>query len=330
MDVPAARGPISAFLRSHLPAEPHPLPSGPAVGGDPLDCDDLHVSLAMCYELHYRGLSGVDDRWEWEPSLLSFRARLERAFTDALCAHVPRSRPRDIPAQLAALVGEDTAPSLSSYMSERATPQEFAEFIVHRSFYQLREADPHTWAIPRLAPDAKAALVMVQTDEYGGGVEARMHSELFRQTMRAFELDTSNGAYADQVPGVTLATMNLMSMFGLHRRWRGAIVGHLAAFEMTSTTPNKRYGDGLRRLGFGPDATEFFDEHVTADAVHEVIAGRDLAGAVARENEAVASDVLFGAGSLLVLEARFARHLLGSWARRRTSLRAPLAIPLAS
>ena len=40
-----------------------------------------------------------------------------------------------------------------------------------------------------------------------------------------------------------------MSLFGLHRRLRGALVGHLAAFEMTSSIPNRRYGDGLRRLG---------------------------------------------------------------------------------
>ena len=47
-----------------------------------------------------------------------------------------------------------------------------------------------------------------------------------------------------------------MSLFGLHRRRRGAIVGHLALFEMTSSVPNRRYADGLRRLGFGDDATD--------------------------------------------------------------------------
>ena len=72
-----------------------------------------------------------------------------------------------------------------------------------------------------------------------------------------------------------------MSLFGLHRRWRGAIAGHLAAFEMTSSLPNRLYGDGFRRLGLRPGATGFFDEHVEADAVHEQIAGRDLAGGLA-------------------------------------------------
>ena len=55
--------------------------------------------------------------------------------------------------------------------------------------------------------------------------------------MDAVGLDATYGAYLDQIPGVTLATVNLMSLFGLHRRLRGAIVGHLALFEMTSSVP---------------------------------------------------------------------------------------------
>ena len=89
--------------------------------------------------------------------------------------------------------------------------------------------------------------------------------------MRALGLDDAYGAYIEGLPGITLATVNLMSFCGLHRRLRGAIIGHLAVFEMTSSMPNRRYGDGLRRLGFGPEATYFYDEHVEADAVHESI-----------------------------------------------------------
>ena len=37
---------------------------------------------------------------------------------------------------------------------------------MHRSAYQLKEADPHTWAIPRLSGSVKAALVEV---EWGAG-----------------------------------------------------------------------------------------------------------------------------------------------------------------
>jgi hypothetical protein len=144
---------------------------------------------------------------------------------------------------------------------------------------------------------------------------------LFAKAMAAVGLDPTYGAYLDAIPAVTLATVNLMSLCGLHRRLRGAIVGHLAAFEMTSSLPNRRYGNALRRLGFGIEATDFFDEHVEADAVHEQIAAWDLAGGLAATEPALAADVLFGARALLALEARWAGHLLSAWERDEPSLR---------
>ena len=204
------------------------------------------------------------------------------------------------------MVAEDDGPSLSRFLQSRATVDQFREFVIHRSAYQLKEADPHSWAIPRLSGPAKAALVEVQFDEYGGGKADRIHAELFAKSMRALGLNAEYGAYVERLPGVTLATVNLMSYFGLHRRWRGAIVGHLAAFEISSAIPNRRYATGLRRLGFGEDATDFFDEHVEADSVHENIAAYDLAEGLARAEPALTPDIVFGVRSLLRLDERFA------------------------
>ena len=74
---------------------------------------------------------------------------------------------------------------------------------------------------------------------------------------------------------------------------------------MTSALPNRRYGNALRRLGFDAEATDFYDEHVEADAVHENIAAYDLAGGLARQEPELAADILFGARALLFLEDRF-------------------------
>src|SRR5579859_4133850 len=142
--------------------------------------------------------------------------------------------------------------------------------------------------------------------------------------MRALGLNSEYGAYLDLIPGVTLATVNLMSLFGLHRRWRGAIVGHLALFEMTSSIPNRRIGDGLRRLGFGGEATLFFDEHVEADAVHEQIAAVDLAGGLVDQEPALYGSVLWGALTLSHLSERWSAHILSCWEEGRGSLRGDL------
>jgi hypothetical protein len=220
-------------------------------------------------------------------------------------------------------VAGDDGPPLSRYVETQASVEQVRELLVHRSAYQLKEADPHSWAIPRLTGAPKAALVEVQADEYGGGRADRIHAVLFAKAMRAVGLDPSYGVYLAELPAITLATVNLMSLCGLHRRLRGAIVGHLAAFEMTSSLPNRRYGNGLRRLGFGVEATDFFDEHVEADAVHEQIAAWDLAGGLAAAEPALAPDILFGARALLALEARWAAHLLAAWERDERSLWPP-------
>src|SRR5436305_797829 len=298
--LPAPRGELSEGLLGALavPSGPAPRLAVPPAVTDPLADEDFQLALYLCYELHYRGLPGVDDRWEWEPSLLALRGALELAFERALLEAVPMPAdaiaPEEIDVALRA-ISERDSPPLSTYIRSRATLEQVHEFLIHRSAYQLKEADPHSWAIPRLYGAPKAALIEIQADEYGGGRLDWIHAELFARSMQAVGLDRTYGAYLDFIPAATLATVNLMSLFGLHRRLRGAIVGHLALFEMTSSIPNRRYGDGLRRLGFSEDATLFFDEHVTADAVHENVAAVDLAGGLVRQDPALAATILWGA-----------------------------------
>jgi Iron-containing redox enzyme len=329
-----ARGTLSGRLLSALHSEPgsHPELADEARAlarhaSDSLTEEDLQVSLYLLYELHYRGLNGVDERWEWHLDLVAtagaleaaLEVRLRRLVAPALPEASPR--PQDVPASLARLVADDTGPSLSAYLSRRGSRSQYGEFLMHRSIYHLREADPHSWAIPRLSGPPKCALVEIQTDEYGGGRSEWMHASLFAASMRGLGLRDDYGYFADAVPGVTLAWANTMTMFGLHRRLRGAAVGHLAALEMTSSLPNRRYGNGLRRLGFGPETTRFFDEHIEADAVHEQIAAHDLAGALAVREPGLVDDILFGAAAALATDGLVATHLLDAWQDGRSSMR---------
>jgi hypothetical protein len=320
--LPRERGPVSAALIDALRLPPSDI--DPALAGklDQDDDEDLQLVLFVCYELHYGGFHGVDERWEWHPGLLELRAAAEERFEAALRRQVHVPDAPDVVDGLRALVAADDGPSLAGFLQRRATLAQFQEFVVHRSIYHLKEADPHTWGIPRLEGRAKAALVEIQMDEYGGGRLDRMHAQLFRDTMSGLDLDPRYGAYVDAVPAVTLATSNVISLFGLHRRRRGALAGHLAAFEMTSSLPNRRYGNGLRRLGLGTDVTRFYDEHVEADAVHEQIAAVDLCGSIAAAEPEQAGQILFGAACALALDARCATHLLDRWQAGLTSLSA--------
>jgi Arc/MetJ family transcription regulator len=324
MRLPPHRGPLSAAVLALLTgaasgAEAAGLVATALTRVTDAVCDaDLQLALGLCYELHYQGLDGVPDDLEWSPDVLAVRRLLEQRFEEDLRTTSPPPWPEPaetIGAALRRLVDADAGPSLSTYMLRHATLDQFRDFVIQRSIYQLKEADPHTWAVPRLPGRAKAALVEIQFDEYGGGRPGRMHAEMFAQTMRALGLDDSYGAYLPEACAEAMAVTNLMSFFGLHRRHRAALVGQLAALEMDSTTPNRRYANGLRRLGIGPAATAYFDEHVEADAVHEQLAAVDLCGSFVADDPdpAAAREVLWGAACGLALQARLAQALLAGW-----------------
>jgi hypothetical protein len=324
---PTPRGPLSAAVLLALRQPPGCLGLTPPVAVvDALADDDLQLALYLCYELHYRGAAGADRDWEWDPALLGFQAELERAFLQRLhdeIAPVRRGQLADVQGALSELIAGESGASLSSFLLESGALVQFQEFCVHRSAYQLKEADPHTFAIPRLSGQAKAAMVEIQHDEYGSGSAADMHSILFGATMTALGLNPVYGAYLAQLPGVTLATVNLASMLGLHRRWRAALVGHLAVFEMTSVGPMERYSQALARLGIGPEGRRFYDVHVEADVRHGAIALERMVAGLIEIEPYLGADLLFGAAAVLLVEDRFSRHLLSSWSSGRSSLLRP-------
>lgn len=320
-DLPEARGPVTERIFASLRQAPHDI-SWPVPFVAP-DADDLHLALYCCYELHYHGLPGVDPDWEWQTSLLSLRNELERQFLSDLQAMVGavEADADTVVARLWNLAASGDGPSLSGWVADHADLDQVRELAIHRSAYQLKEADPHTWGIPRLAGEAKAAMVSIQADEYGNGDRDDMHGALFGQTMNALDLNASENFYLDRIPGVTLATTNLISMLGLHRRWRGALVGHLALFEMTSVGPMTRYGDALRRLGIAENGCAFYDVHVDVDEGHQEVATERMVGGLMQDDPTLANDVLFGACALTAVEAGFSRHVLGKWRAGRSSLR---------
>jgi hypothetical protein len=335
----AARGHLSELLLATLTAAPDDALDSFAdavaeatatalVTDDVLRDDDVQLSLFLLYALAYGSVPALHPGWEWHPVLIAARGRLEGAMEAQLRDIVPvpelPAPTQDAVAQrLFEMTAPTNTPGASRFVAKKADRAQLDEFLIVKSIYTLREADPHSWAIPRLTGRPKAALVEIQSDEYGGGDPGRMHAAIFAQTMRGCGLDDTYGAYVDRVPAIVLAAQNMMSMFGLSRRLVGATVGHLAAFEMTSSLPNRSYGDGFRRHGFGEDVTWYFDEHVEADAVHEQIAGRDLAGALAEDEPGLLPDIIFGAAACLAVDDLVGAHLLDAWTAGRSALREP-------
>lgn len=291
-------------------------------GADPYG-EDLQAALYICYELHYRGFDAVVDAWEWNPDLLRFRAALERSFLRFLREQVDPGS--DAVAEMKQIDVESTRDGgPSHHLSSRGTWAQMQDYFVHRSIYHLKEADPHAWAIPRLTGQAKASFVAVEFDEYGGGYRARMHQQLFADLLDAAELDSTYLGYFDLVPAATLATVNVMSLFGLHRGLRGAAVGHFAATEISSSPGSARLVTALRSMGAPEPCVHFYAEHVEADAVHEQVVRHDVVGSLIAELPELEPDVVFGMRAAGYVEARLGDLLLGAWTGGESSLLRPL------
>ncbi|MFD8108472.1 iron-containing redox enzyme family protein [Streptomyces microflavus] len=318
--LPAPRGPLSvAVIDALRTGADHPPP---AVGdADPFG-DDLQLALYILYELHYQGFEGVDDEHEWSPGLLALRRSLEQPFLAALRAGAGTDG--DVESALSGLLVEpigDDGHSVSHFLQDHGELWHLREYAALRSLYHLKEADPHAWVIPRLYGRAKAAMVAVEFDEFGAGREADIHARLYADLMTDLSLETAYGHYLDAAPADVLATVNLMSLFGLHRSLRGALVGHFAAVEVTSSPGSRRLAAALKRVGAGPAAQRFYDEHVEADAVHEQVVRRDVIGGLLADEPHLESDIAFGIEATGLLEDGLAARLLAAWRSNSTALR---------
>ena len=325
-ELPPSRGELSEALTAWLRGATGPLPGRRAVEeADPFG-EDLHLALHLGYELHYRGFEGVPDTAEWDPDALRLRALLEERFEEALRAACGApAHPDEVFEDL--LVEPVDGTGLSHYLVHHGTMRHLREHAVLRSVYQLREADPHLWVVPRLHGRAKAGMITIQYDEYGCGRAERMHAKLYADLMRGLGLDPAYGRYLPLVGAHALAFGNLMSMFGLHRARRGALVGHFATLEITSPPGASRIAAAMRRLGADDAAVLFYDEHVEADAVHDQLVRREVVGGLLEDEPELAADVAFGAAATVFLEDEFATAVARAWENGDTALRAPLDEP---
>lgn len=318
--LPRPRGRLSGAIIARL-AQGSPGDSTfpePQVPDDAWD-EDWQLALYVCYELHYRGFAGIDEHWEWDPQLLRLRGSLERGFLAAVREELGPDAP--LQEQLDELLVAPVDGNGPSYhLLERGERWQAREYLAHRSLYHLKEADPQAWAIARLHGPAQAAMVAIEYDEYGAGRGERAHSTLFARMMADFGLDASYGYYLDAAPAPALAVVNLMSLFGLHRKYRGALVGQFAGVEITSSPGSDRLARAFERLGAGPDGTAFYREHVEADAVHEQVVRHGVIGALLDQEPQLERDVAFGLAASTLVEDRLAAHVMACWAAGRSSL----------
>lgn len=314
--LPTERGPVSAHVLRMLRGER--VEDLPRLDGAILADGDVQLALWCLLELHHRGFDGVDPELEWDPEVARVRGVLQEAHLAGLRDLTRRRLVRvdpggDIVDQVDALLTVDDGPSVAEHLHRHADADQFRDFLRQRSIYHLKESDPHAFVVPRLDGPAKVALAELQYDEFGAGRPAELHSTLFADALTACGLDPAYGAYLDEARATTLAVNTTMSIFGINRRWRGAAVGHLAAFESTSSIPSRLIAAGARRLDLPEEVAAYYDEHVEADAVHEQLVVRGICAPLVEAEPDLREDVLVGVSACLELDALAARDQLAQW-----------------
>ncbi|MDX8055529.1 hypothetical protein SK571_39655 [Lentzea sp. BCCO 10_0798] len=197
MRLPAPRGHMSSALVTALRLPPSPRPALLVSGGTREAWQDDDLQLSL-----------------W----ICYELRM-RGFDDVATGWEDHPALAQFHAALEAR-WEEALRSLTEVTSPAALPDEGrAELDRHHAFWQPRR-------------EMRSVLRDIHGDAYGTR-SARTHSVLFTVTLR--DLDPFAGV--DEMPAPTLALANALSLFGLHRRLVGALVGFLTAVDTIGGDP---------------------------------------------------------------------------------------------
>ncbi|NKE56870.1 iron-containing redox enzyme family protein [Lentzea sp. PSKA42] len=197
MRLPAPRGHMSSALVTALRLPPVPRPALLAGGGTRETWLDDDLQLSLWICYELR-MRGFDDvHAGWEDHPALTQFH---AILEARWEEGLRSLP------------EVTQPAS---LSEKGLD----ELRKHHAFWRPRR-------------EMRSVLRDIQGDAYGARSE-RTHSVLFTVTLR----DLNCAVGVDEMPAPTLALVNALSLFGLHQRLVGALVGFLTAVDTIGGDP---------------------------------------------------------------------------------------------
>jgi hypothetical protein len=286
LTLPAPRGTLSAAILDTLRRPMHHVEGAPTADDDPLAGDDHTLALHVLHELHHRGFAGVDDGWEWEPSILAVRRHLERELMGRLAEEVSVPSDRaDVAWALEQIAGGITSAPLWSWLAEHGTSVHLHELWALRAPERLRSGSgvlPGHCAVPTAPPDP--------LDVLDGG-----------------RLDL------DRVPGWALAEANVAACLRLQRRWRGALAGFAAAREQIAAVSMPAAARALQRADL--DEIDLRMEPLGP------LPSRRRAAAMARTRSSLAGDVLLGGLAARWLHGAMTDRALSAWSAGRSALR---------
>jgi hypothetical protein len=263
--------------------ETHPLAArlAAALAGDrtalaalsdapPTDERDALLTLLAVHDLH---LAPVDDlagaeRYQHHPAVAAVKWRLETDLLVRLGEADSRGGavlPADAVAAMRTIARSGLVPDVYRWVAEDADLDQLRWFLAYEGGPDGGFDDLVALCQVGLDGDAKLELARNYWDEMGNGSLRRVHTELHRKLARALRLpDVPRSA----LPLSALRRLALGTLLATNRHLQPEMVGALGLLELQAGPRCRKVVQGLRRLGAGDDALDFYIEHAETDPRH--------------------------------------------------------------
>lgn len=260
--------PLSTRLATCLAEDGRQLDS--LHGARPADWRDLVLTLLILHDLHTAPLDSLDgaERFQHHPVIADLKWRLDAelvAELDRRDEAVEWDLPDGGVAAMRALGVVGLVPPVYDWLAEVADKEEMVAFLA-------LEGGPDGGfddlvAVCQVGLDGTAKLELAQNywDEMGNGALDRVHTELHHKLRRALALPTL--ARSEQ-PTEALERSALASLLATNRALQPEMLGALGLLELQAGPRCRKAVKALRRIGAGPDALDFYEEHASADPRH--------------------------------------------------------------
>jgi hypothetical protein len=236
----------------------------------PIDWRDLLLSLSVIHDLHTAPLRQLDgrERLQHHPAVADLKWRLEEELVAELVRRDEQTDwrlPDTASAAMRAIGVRDMVPQIYEWVAEDADRNEIVEFL-------SLEGGPDGGfddlvAACQIGLDGAAKLELAQNywDEMGNGSLARVHTELHRKLSRALGLSCPP---RDLQPVAALERSVLGGLLATNRWLQPEMLGALGLLELQAGPRCRKVVAGLKRIGAGEDALDFYVEHATVDPRH--------------------------------------------------------------
>ncbi len=194
------------------------------------------------------------------------RELVERERADV--AHALRDIPRDAAAFLTwfealKVNGPGQNDPLFPWLAEHADHRQMCWFLQQELAGEAGFDDLVALTQVKLPARPKLELARNYWDEMGQGHEGGMHGPMLSRLARALQLNTNGDTVWE-----SLALSNLMVALATARHYAYQSIGALGVIELTAPGRSALVNAGLKRLGIGGPARQYYALHATLDVRH--------------------------------------------------------------